>query len=85
MYVYEDIRCTFELGRRSCHDLGMLRVIDRAERQRIELCFLHCHLPAVNNRGKSYNIRMDGDVLVKFSPKNPASTYMFGDMVRGCR
>jgi hypothetical protein len=42
------------------------------------------HIPAaVNNRGKSYNIRMDDDVLVKFSPKNPASTYVFGDMVAG--
>lgn len=42
------------------------------------------HSPAaVYNRGKSYNIRMDDDVLVKFSPKNPTSTYYFGDVVAG--
>lgn len=45
---------------------------------------LHGHWAAVNNRGKSYNIRMDDEVLVKFSPKNPGSTYVFGDTVGGC-
>lgn len=35
------------------------------------------------SRGKSYNIRMDDEVLVKFSPKNPTSNYHFGDMVAG--
>ena len=34
------------------------------------------------SQGRSYNIRMDDEVLVRFSPKNPTSTYFFGDMVR---
>lgn len=66
-------------------DCAMMRVIDLADKQRINMCFSFTigHGAAVNNRGRSYNIRMDDEVLVKFSPKNPASTYVFGDMVRG--
>lgn len=32
-------------------------------------------------RGRSYNIRMDDHVLLRFSPKNSDSTYYFSDMV----
>jgi hypothetical protein len=32
-------------------------------------------------RGRSYNIRLDDQVLLKFSPKNSDSTYYFSDMV----
>ncbi|OVA15038.1 hypothetical protein BVC80_949g51 [Macleaya cordata] len=32
-------------------------------------------------RGRSYNIRLDDQVLLRFSPKNSDSTYYFGDMV----
>lgn len=32
-------------------------------------------------RGRSYNIRIDDQVLLRFSPKNSDSTYYFGDMV----
>ncbi|CAM6038986.1 unnamed protein product [Sphagnum compactum] len=35
------------------------------------------------NRGRSYNIKMDDQVLVRFSPKNVTSTYYYGDMVAG--
>jgi hypothetical protein len=31
--------------------------------------------------GRSYNIRIDDQVLLRFSPKNSDSTYYFGDMV----
>uniref|UniRef100_A0A2C9V069 Reduced growth phenotype protein 1 n=1 Tax=Manihot esculenta TaxID=3983 RepID=A0A2C9V069_MANES len=34
-------------------------------------------------RGKSYNIRMDNQVLLRFSPKNSDSTYYFSDMIGG--
>ncbi|KAF5737929.1 Immunoglobulin E-set [Tripterygium wilfordii] len=34
-------------------------------------------------RGRSYNIRMDDQVLLRFSPKNSDSTYYFSDMVGG--
>ncbi|ERN11584.1 uncharacterized protein LOC18439782 [Amborella trichopoda] len=34
-------------------------------------------------RGRSYNIRMDDQVLLRFSPKNSDSTYYFGDMIGG--
>ncbi|KAI0488861.1 hypothetical protein KFK09_028700 [Dendrobium nobile] len=33
-------------------------------------------------RGRSYNIRIDDQVLLRFSPKNSDSTYYFGDMVQ---
>lgn len=32
-------------------------------------------------RGRSYNIRIDDQILLRFSPKNTNSTYYFGDMV----
>jgi hypothetical protein len=32
-------------------------------------------------RGRSYNIKIDENVLLRFSPKNSDSTYYFGDMV----
>jgi len=35
-------------------------------------------------RGRSYNIRMDDQVLLRFSPKNADSTYYFSDTVIGC-
>ncbi|KAL3641407.1 hypothetical protein CASFOL_016375 [Castilleja foliolosa] len=34
-------------------------------------------------RGRSYNIRLDDQVLLRFSPKNPESTYYFCDMIGG--
>ncbi|XP_068656499.1 uncharacterized protein [Aristolochia californica] len=34
-------------------------------------------------RGRSYNIRMDDQVLLRFSPKNSDSTYYLGDMIGG--
>ncbi|KAG9440928.1 hypothetical protein H6P81_021093 [Aristolochia fimbriata] len=34
-------------------------------------------------RGRSYNIRMDDQVLLRFSPKNSDSTYYFGDVIGG--
>ncbi|VAI78612.1 unnamed protein product [Triticum turgidum subsp. durum] len=34
-------------------------------------------------RGRSYNIRIDDQVLLRFSPKNSDSTYYFGDMIGG--
>ncbi|KAL5710693.1 hypothetical protein ACHQM5_021226 [Ranunculus cassubicifolius] len=34
-------------------------------------------------RGKSYNIRLDDQVLLQFSPKNSDSTYYFGDTIGG--
>ncbi|MQL87198.1 hypothetical protein Taro_019741 [Colocasia esculenta] len=34
-------------------------------------------------RGRSYNIRIDDEVLLRFSPKNSDSTYYFGDMIGG--
>ncbi|KAL8467262.1 hypothetical protein ACS0TY_036111 [Phlomoides rotata] len=34
-------------------------------------------------RGRSYNIRLDDQVLLKFSPKNADSTYYFSDMIGG--
>ncbi|KAJ1273404.1 hypothetical protein BS78_06G277800 [Paspalum vaginatum] len=34
-------------------------------------------------RGRSYNIRIDDQVLLRFSPKNSESTYYFGDMIGG--
>ncbi|XP_017971251.1 PREDICTED: uncharacterized protein LOC18608510 isoform X1 [Theobroma cacao] len=34
-------------------------------------------------RGRSYNIRMDDQVLLRFSPKNSESTYYFSDMIGG--
>ncbi|KAG8389668.1 hypothetical protein BUALT_Bualt01G0002800 [Buddleja alternifolia] len=34
-------------------------------------------------RGRSYNIRLDDQVLLRFSPKNSESTYFFGDMIGG--
>ncbi|KAJ0987099.1 hypothetical protein J5N97_005455 [Dioscorea zingiberensis] len=34
-------------------------------------------------RGRSYNIRLDDQVLLRFSPKNSDSTYYFGDMIGG--
>ncbi|KAI5060933.1 hypothetical protein GOP47_0023438 [Adiantum capillus-veneris] len=34
-------------------------------------------------RGRSYNIRFDDQVLARFSPRNPDSTYYFGDVVGG--
>lgn len=33
--------------------------------------------------GRSYNIRIDDQVLLRFSPKNSDSTYYFGDMIGG--
>lgn len=33
-------------------------------------------------RGRSYNIKIDDQTLLRFSPKNSDSTYYFGDMVR---
>lgn len=35
------------------------------------------------SRGRSYNIRFDDQVLARFSPRNPDSTYYFGDVVGG--
>lgn len=32
-------------------------------------------------RGRSYNIRMDNNILLRFSPKNSESNYYFSDMV----
>ena len=32
-------------------------------------------------RGRSYNIRVDDQVLLRFCPKNSDSTYYFSDMV----
>lgn len=32
-------------------------------------------------RGRSYNIRLDDQVLLRFSPKNSDSTYYFSDVV----
>ncbi|PON56739.1 Reduced growth phenotype protein [Parasponia andersonii] len=34
-------------------------------------------------RGRSYNIRMDDNVLLRFSPKNSDSIYYFSDMIGG--
>ncbi|KAF3445655.1 hypothetical protein FNV43_RR10831 [Rhamnella rubrinervis] len=34
-------------------------------------------------RGRSYNIRMDDHVMLRFSPKNSDSTYYFSDMIGG--
>ncbi|XWS39572.1 hypothetical protein CRYUN_Cryun18bG0066700 [Craigia yunnanensis] len=34
-------------------------------------------------RGRSYNIRMDDQVLLRFSPKNSESTHYFSDMISG--
>ncbi|KAG2304816.1 hypothetical protein Bca52824_033467 [Brassica carinata] len=34
-------------------------------------------------RGRSYNIRMDDQVLLRFSPKNSDSTYYFSDKIGG--
>ncbi|EEF44137.1 uncharacterized protein LOC8258066 [Ricinus communis] len=34
-------------------------------------------------RGRSYNIRMDDQVLLRFSPKNSDSNYYFSDMIGG--
>ncbi|KAF3794266.1 RAB6A-GEF complex partner protein 2 [Nymphaea thermarum] len=34
-------------------------------------------------RGRSYNIRMDDQVLLRFSPKNSDSIYYFNDMIGG--
>lgn len=34
-------------------------------------------------RGRSYNIRMDDQVLLRFSPKHSDSTYYFSDMIGG--
>ncbi|KAI9100724.1 hypothetical protein K1719_024086 [Acacia pycnantha] len=34
-------------------------------------------------RGRSYNIRLDDQVLLKFSPKNSDSNYYFSDMIGG--
>ncbi|KAG1326795.1 hypothetical protein COCNU_01G007290 [Cocos nucifera] len=34
-------------------------------------------------RGRSYNIRIDNQVLLRFSPRNSDSTYYFGDMIGG--
>ncbi|XP_010097749.2 uncharacterized protein LOC21406643 isoform X1 [Morus notabilis] len=34
-------------------------------------------------RGRSYNIRMDDHVLLRFSPKNSESIYYFSDMIGG--
>ncbi|KAL6651596.1 hypothetical protein ACP70R_010521 [Stipagrostis hirtigluma subsp. patula] len=34
-------------------------------------------------RGRSYNIRISDQVLLRFSPKNSDSTYYFGDMIGG--
>ncbi|KAJ0038149.1 hypothetical protein Pint_23183 [Pistacia integerrima] len=34
-------------------------------------------------RGRSYNIRMDDQVVLRFSPKNSDSTYYFSDMIGG--
>lgn len=34
-------------------------------------------------RGRSYNIRLDDQILARFSPRNPDSTYYFGDVVGG--
>ncbi|XP_057962644.1 uncharacterized protein LOC131154126 [Malania oleifera] len=34
-------------------------------------------------RGRSYNIRLDDEVLLRFSPKNSESTYYFSDMIGG--
>lgn len=32
-------------------------------------------------RGKTYNIRIDDQILVRFSPRTPQSIYHFGDVV----
>uniref|UniRef100_A0A1D1XLL4 Retrograde Golgi transport protein RGP1 n=1 Tax=Anthurium amnicola TaxID=1678845 RepID=A0A1D1XLL4_9ARAE len=34
-------------------------------------------------RGRSYNIRIDDQVLLRFSPKNSDSTYYYGDVIGG--
>ncbi|XP_015947598.1 uncharacterized protein LOC107472603 [Arachis duranensis] len=34
-------------------------------------------------RGRSYNIKLDDQVLLKFSPKNSDATYYFSDMIGG--
>ncbi|KAL8485971.1 hypothetical protein ACS0TY_028032 [Phlomoides rotata] len=34
-------------------------------------------------RGRSYNIRLDDQILLRFSPKNSESTYYFCDMIGG--
>ncbi|KAK4783477.1 hypothetical protein SAY86_007851 [Trapa natans] len=34
-------------------------------------------------RGRSYNVRLDDQVLLRFSPKNSGSTYYFSDMIGG--
>jgi hypothetical protein len=44
--------------------------------------FVSCLLAAEGfTTGRSYNIRIDDQVLLRFSPKNSDSTYYFGDMV----
>ena len=46
------------------------------------LFFVSCLLAAEGfTTGRSYNIRIDDQVLLRFSPKNSDSTYYFGDMV----
>jgi hypothetical protein len=47
-----------------------------------ELTYTPFPWAAVNNGGKSYNIRMDDEILVQFSPKTPTSSYFFGNKVR---
>ena len=34
-------------------------------------------------RGRTYNIRMEDQVLVRFTPRYPQPTYLLGDTVRG--
>lgn len=34
-------------------------------------------------RGRTYNIRIDDQILVKFTPRSPQSTYYLGDVVSG--
>ncbi|XP_062184202.1 uncharacterized protein LOC133888100 [Phragmites australis] len=53
----------------------------------VELPFTSKHVEPAGSegftRGRSYNIRIDDQVLLRFSPKNSDSTYYFGDMIGG--
>lgn len=56
-----------------CHDII---------KQIMEINYLQKFLAAEGFiRGRSYNIRVDDQVLLKFCPKNSDSTYYFSDMV----
>lgn len=46
------------------------------------ICGIHFFAAEGLIRGRSYNIRLDDQVLLRFSPKNSDSTYYFSDMVK---